>query len=80
MLDEVSNLANRLRTQALEGREETLELAKRVNDFQARIKSTTRRMMATVSELSMYQVRTVADAWISLVGCRRLTDSGACSM
>jgi len=54
-LEEVSNLANRLRTQALEGREDTLDLAKRVNDFQARIKGTTRRMMATVSELSMYQ-------------------------
>ena len=55
VLEEVSNLANRLRTQALEGREDTLELAKRVNDFQSRIKGTTRRMMATVSELSMYQ-------------------------
>lgn len=55
VLEEVSNLATRLRTQALEGRESTLELAKRVNDFQARIKGTTRRMMATVSELSMYQ-------------------------
>ena len=55
VLEEVSNLANRLRTQALEGREDTLELAKRVNDFQTRIKVTTRRMMATVSELSMYQ-------------------------
>ena len=55
VLEEVSNLANRLRTQALEGREDTLELAKRVNDFQAKIKGTTRRMMATVSELSMYQ-------------------------
>ena len=55
VLEEVSNLASRLRTQALEGREDTLELAKRVNDFQARIKGTTRRMMSTVSELSMYQ-------------------------
>ena len=55
VLEEVSNLANRLRTQALEGREDTLELAKRVNEFQSRIKATTRRMMATVSELSMYQ-------------------------
>ena len=47
MLEEVSNLANRLRTQALEGREDTLELAKRVNDFQAKIKGTTRKMMST---------------------------------
>ena len=35
VLEEVSNLANRLRSQALEGRGETLELAKQVNDFQA---------------------------------------------
>jgi len=55
VLEEVSSLANRLRTQALEGRDDTLELAKRVNDFQAKIKATTRKMMATVSELSMYQ-------------------------
>ena len=37
VLEEVSNLANRLRAQALEGRGETLELAKRVNDFQVRL-------------------------------------------
>ena len=36
VLEEVSNLAGRLKAQALEGREETLELAKRVNDFQVR--------------------------------------------
>ena len=35
VLEEVSNLANRLRSRALEGREDTLELAKRVNDLQA---------------------------------------------
>ena len=32
-----------------------LALSKRVNDFQTRIKGLTRQMMATVSELSMYQ-------------------------
>jgi len=55
ILEEVSSLAGRLRQQAAEGRADTLELAKRVNDYQARIRSTTRGMMATVSELSMYQ-------------------------
>ena len=47
VLEEVSTLANRLRAQALEGRGETLELAKRVNDFQARIKNTTRTRTRT---------------------------------
>lgn len=55
VLEEVTALSDRLRTQAAEGRTDTLTLAKRVNEFQARIKETTRRMMAVVSELSMYQ-------------------------
>lgn len=55
VLEEVTALSDRLRKQAAEGRSNTLDLAKKVNDFQARIKSTTRKMMAIVSELSMYQ-------------------------
>lgn len=57
VLEEVSSLSERLRQQASDGRGDTLELAKRVNDFQARIRAMTKKMMATVSELSMYQVR-----------------------
>merc|ERR1712072_44144 len=37
------------------GRQGTMELSQKVNVFQARIKDVTRKMMATVSELSMYQ-------------------------
>jgi len=55
VLEEVSSLSDKLRRQASEGRSDTLALAKRVNEFQSRIKETTRKMMATVSELSMYQ-------------------------
>lgn len=55
VLEEVSSLADRLRQQAAEGRSDTLELAKKVNDYQQRIRAITRKMMATVSELSMYQ-------------------------
>jgi len=55
VLEEVSSLSDKLRKQAAEGRAETLALAKKVNEFQAKIKETTRKMMATVSELSMYQ-------------------------
>lgn len=55
VLEEVSNLSERLRFQANEGRSDTLDLAKKVNDYQSRIRAKTRKMMACVSELSMYQ-------------------------
>ena len=55
VLEEVTALSNKLRAQASSGRDDTLKLAKRVNEFQSRIKEVTRKMMATVSELSMYQ-------------------------
>jgi len=54
VLEEITNLADKLRQQALTGRQDTLELAEKVNNFQAKIKSLTRKMMATVSELSMF--------------------------
>merc|ERR1711959_507911 len=38
-----------------DGRDDTLKLAKQVNEYQAKIRAKTRKMMATVSELSMYQ-------------------------
>merc|ERR1719231_1372281 len=55
VLEEVTTLSEKLRAQALEGRQGTLELSQKVNAFQSRIKDVTRKMMATVSELSMYQ-------------------------
>ena len=55
ILDEVTTLSDRLRHQAKEGRADTLELARKVNGYQSRLRSLTRKMMATVSELSMYQ-------------------------
>lgn len=55
VLEEVSNLSDRLRFQANEGRGDTLELAKKVNEYQSKIRAKTRKMMACVSELSMYQ-------------------------
>lgn len=45
-------------SQAAEGRADTLELAQRVNEYQSKLRAVTRKIMATVSELSMYQVRT----------------------
>merc|ERR1712023_443686 len=55
ILEEVSALSDKLRQQAVDGRQGTMELSQKVNIFQARIKDVTRKMMATVSELSMYQ-------------------------
>ena len=56
ILEEVTTLTQKYRNRATDGRSDTLRLAQKVNEFQARIRDTTRRMMATVSELSMYQV------------------------
>merc|ERR1719158_2010612 len=55
ILEEVTALSDKLRQQAIDGRQGTLDLSQKVNLFQARIKDMTRKMMATVSELSMYQ-------------------------
>lgn len=55
ILEEVTTLTQKYRNRATDGRSDTLKLAQKVNEFQARIRDTTRRMMATVSELSMYQ-------------------------
>ncbi|GMH48988.1 hypothetical protein TrVE_jg8776 [Triparma verrucosa] len=55
VLEEVTTLTGKLRKQAGSGQDETLVLAQKVNDYQARIRSVTRKMMASVSELSMYQ-------------------------
>uniref|UniRef100_A0A7S1U464 Cilia- and flagella-associated protein 58 central coiled coil domain-containing protein n=1 Tax=Phaeomonas parva TaxID=124430 RepID=A0A7S1U464_9STRA len=55
VLEEVSTLTEKLRSQANAGKAEAVALAKQINEFQARIRDVTRRMMATVSELSMHQ-------------------------
>merc|ERR1712000_288969 len=55
VLEEITNLSDKLRKQALDGRQDTLILSEKVNSFQSQIKTLTRQMMATVSELSMFQ-------------------------
>ena len=42
--------------QASSGRSDMFELARRVSEHQARLRAATRKIMATVSELSLYQV------------------------
>jgi hypothetical protein len=53
--EEVSNLAEKLRKQALDGRKTTLEIAEKINEYKARTTELSRKMLATVSELSMFQ-------------------------
>ena len=53
--EEVSQLAEKLRTQALDGRKTTLEVAEKINEYKARTTELSRKMLATVSELSMSQ-------------------------
>ncbi|KAG2482118.1 hypothetical protein HYH03_018925, partial [Edaphochlamys debaryana] len=55
ILEEITSLSDKLRVQAAEGRADTLELAQRVNEYASKLRAVTRKIMATVSELSMYQ-------------------------
>ena len=59
VLEELTELSSRLRQQANSGRDFTLAQAKRVNLFQFGIKAKTKKMMATLSELSMVQASTI---------------------
>lgn len=52
---QVTNLSNALRLQAIAGKADTLDVARKANDYQAQLRSTKRKMMATISELSIYQ-------------------------
>ncbi|KAI9363049.1 hypothetical protein DFJ73DRAFT_793007 [Zopfochytrium polystomum] len=55
ILEEVSTLTERLKVQTLADRSTTLQTTNRLNELAKKLKSTTRAIMARVSELSMYQ-------------------------
>ncbi|EPY19558.1 coiled-coil protein required for normal flagellar motility [Strigomonas culicis] len=55
ILAEVTELSERAGMQAEAGREHTLNLAKNVNQCQNGIRTKTRQIMATISELSLFQ-------------------------
>lgn len=55
IFEQVNRLVGRVKNKAETGKDDTLDLAKRVNELQAKIKDTTRKMMAMVSEVSMNQ-------------------------
>ncbi|ESO92075.1 hypothetical protein LOTGIDRAFT_121573 [Lottia gigantea] len=55
IFEQTNRIVGRIKGKAESGKEDTLNLAKNVNEVQSRIKDTTRKMMALVSELSMNQ-------------------------
>lgn len=55
ILEQVNRLIERLSTKVDAGKDDTLSLAKKVNDLQNKIKDITRKMMATLSELTIHQ-------------------------
>ncbi|XP_075782837.1 coiled-coil domain-containing protein 146 [Pelodiscus sinensis] len=57
--EQVSRLTDRLRTKTENGKEDTLILAKRMNELQQKIKDKTQKMMALIAELSMTQAATI---------------------
>ena len=56
LFEQVGKLTDRASRKVDNQRESTLTVAKKVNNYQSRIKDVTRKMMAQVSELSMQQV------------------------
>ncbi|XP_069484152.1 coiled-coil domain-containing protein 146 [Ambystoma mexicanum] len=57
--EHVSRLADRIRKKAENGKQDTLLLAKKVNELQKKIKEATRKMMSHIAELSMQQASTM---------------------
>ncbi|XP_025107839.1 coiled-coil domain-containing protein 146-like isoform X3 [Pomacea canaliculata] len=57
VLEQVQRMVDRIRDKAQAGKDDTLNLAKKVNETQGKIKEATRKMMALVSELSMTQAQ-----------------------
>jgi chromosome segregation ATPase len=55
ILEEVTVLTERLRDQALQRRDASKTLSNTLGDLQTKIRDVTKKMLATVSELSMYQ-------------------------
>lgn len=56
ILDEVNTLTSQLREEAATARSVGASLAAAANAYQERLRKVTRGMMATISELSLYQV------------------------
>ncbi|KAL7707944.1 hypothetical protein N2W54_004759 [Lotmaria passim] len=59
ILEEVTELAERVGSQAESGKDVTLALAKQVNKYHSSIRNKSRQMMATISELSLFQASSI---------------------
>ncbi|CCW60652.1 unnamed protein product [Phytomonas sp. EM1] len=59
ILAEVRDLSERIGAQAQGGKKVTIALAKQVNQYQYGIRNRSRQMMATVSELSLFQASSI---------------------
>uniref|UniRef100_A0A6I8NZ88 Coiled-coil domain containing 146 n=1 Tax=Ornithorhynchus anatinus TaxID=9258 RepID=A0A6I8NZ88_ORNAN len=57
--EQVSRLTDRLRSRTESNKQDTLHLAKKMIEFQKKIKGMTQKMMALVAELSMKQAATI---------------------
>jgi chromosome segregation ATPase len=55
VLEEISNITEKMRQQTIDGRKSILELGEKINEFKAKTSELSRQMLATVAELSMYQ-------------------------
>eukprot|EP00842_Homolaphlyctis_polyrhiza_P000705 jgi/Hompol1/1635/HPOL_002745-RA len=60
IIEEVATLTSRLKKQTLDGKEETYQVTRRLNDLTKQIKHVTKCMMAKVSELAMYQAKAMS--------------------
>lgn len=60
ILEQVERLTERITNKVNASKDDTLKLAKKVNHIQSQIKDTTKKMMATVSELSISQANALS--------------------
>ncbi|KAL6473628.1 hypothetical protein MHYP_G00171890 [Metynnis hypsauchen] len=80
--EQVTRLSQNIRAKADNGKEDTLKLAKRVNEFQSRIKDYTKKLMAVVSELAMRQAQALClqqelrERELQLDSCQRRLEQG----
>uniref|UniRef100_A0AAR2LVG5 Cilia- and flagella-associated protein 58 central coiled coil domain-containing protein n=1 Tax=Pygocentrus nattereri TaxID=42514 RepID=A0AAR2LVG5_PYGNA len=80
--EQVTRLSQNIRAKAENGKEDTLKLAKRVNEFQSRIKDYTKKLMAVVSELAMRQAQALClqqelrERELQLDSCQRRLEQG----
>ncbi|XP_036616359.1 coiled-coil domain-containing protein 146 [Trichosurus vulpecula] len=80
--EQITRLTDRLRTRTQNCKQDTLLLAKKMNEYQRKIKDSTHKMMALVAELSMQQALTlelqkeVRDKQEFLTNCNERLDQG----